>query len=723
LKLLVVESPNKAKTIQGYLEKMERGKWLVLSTKGHILDLPENELGLEFGDNDVRAKWLYIKGKKKVVDAIAEAARKAEEVFIATDDDREGEKIAKDVVDRAKIGRYKRITLHEITPKELRKKLVEGARPIDSKVTATAICRRMIDRDVGYPISQIVKYDMKRSGSRFEPRGVGRVISPALHILVERELQIEAFVPEEYKQIRLEYVKDGVHFKATNMLRFTREQEKELNEMLFLLRQEPHIVHNYKQKTADVEPKKPLITSTMQYGAWYLFGMDPKTTMKTAQSLFEKGLITYHRTDSYKISMEAHLEMMELLDEVFGQEYVLSQPRKYKNRPSAQAAHEAIRPTLFTKERFPRYIRESFPDLTEQERRLYEFIWLRTLATRMKDAVYDVSEVEISIGGNIFKAKAHRQLFDGWERLEGRLLKISDRDDDDWKDDTVVLPGFIIGEELVPHNISLYEGKTVRPDRYGVGRFITTLDNLGIARPSTLDTIIDSLVRKEYVVIRSGMLYPTEAGKEVDNWVSENAAWLNSVEHAKEFEERLDAIEKGEEGMAMDLVLEYHGLVEELAQRIGYVFRDKDAPTASQIDLIEKIAREKGIEVGEEVFANRKLAEAFLKAHVKKREKLFRCPACREGEVYEGEKNYYCGAKCGFVLWKNGIERFFENVGLGDLPAERKMEIVKRSGTTKPVLATGLRGRSGKEFDAKIVLKKDERYGWQLAFSFTKKKK
>ena len=715
--LLIVESPNKAKTISSYL-KEQKDKWIVLATGGHILNLPENELGLTYTDSGVQAKWVYEKNKKAIVDKIAQFAKNAKMVFIATDDDREGEKIAYDAVTKAKIKNFKRVVFKEITKEAVTKKLYENIRDIDSHIVEAAKIRRFIDREVGYPISQIIKKDFQRRKEKALPRGVGRVLSPSLHILVEREKQIEQFVPEDYKKIVIEYIKNGIYFRCTNSLQFKKKDEKELQDMLALLNNSPHYVYDYKRKTADVPPKKPLITSTLQYGAWYLYGLKPSYTMKLAQELFEWGYITYHRTDSYRISDEAYEKIVSLLLDIYPEEYVLKTKRVYKNKKSSRDAHEAIRPTIFTPDRFPKHVKK-LEHITPDHAKVYELIWYRTLATQMRDAIYDNSELTVDIGGNYFYARANDVIFDGWEKLMGHLLIMSDRgeDMDSWKEKRVVLPEFSIGEELYFLDITTTDHKTVRPQRYGIGRFITTLDNKGIARPSTLDTIIDSLEKKNYVNIIKGMLYPTELGIKVDEWTCQNAPWLCSIEHAKEFEEKLDAIEKGEIDNAEDILLEYRALVAELESKFG-IQTHSNTPSKEQIELVKKIAEEKGIEVGEELLKNKKLAAAFIKQHIQKRE-LGICPACRKGKVYYSSKGLYCSKYkngCKFYITKKTIENFFSRIKI-PLQSSEAESILK--GCFRPTKKTiEYEAKNGKKYNVKVVVEYDEKYGWRFGFEF-----
>lgn len=738
MKLLIVESPNKAKTITGYLKKA-RGEWEVCATKGHIEKLPEDEYAIDKdAEGHTTAKWVLEEGRQTLVREIANLAASAEAVFVATDDDREGEKIAADIARRARIRHYRRVVFREITEEEILYRLESNVRDLDKNIVEAAVARRISDRVIGYPMSELIRRDFKRTGRPYETRGIGRAISPALHILSTREDEIDAFASEKYRRVGVDYMYDGVGFRCMSNLTFAEGMDEHLNELLHAINTGKHFVMNYDRKTRDEPPRKPLVTASLQHGCWYLFGIKPKETMKIAQRLFEMGFITYHRTDSYRIAETASLQMREVLLAAFGPEYVISQQRRYKSRNGAQDAHEAIRPTHFDESSFPKNIREKlsvsyYPykvrngnrqkleEMIGRDIKVYGFIWYRTLATQMKDAVYDDSEIEIEAGGNIFHARANRLIFDGWERLNGHMLKLSTRKEgESWRDRIVTLPEVSIGEELHPIDVEVSEHWTERPPRYGIGRFGSVLDRLGIARPSTLDTIAENLEKKGYVkpiMENKGMLVPTETGRAVDAWTTEHAPWLNDIEHARTFENSLDEIEKGDD--PEELIQHYTQLVDELAQSLGIALDPDGAvgPSEAQVALARKIADKKGIEVSDEVLRDKKKLKRFLDANVERKRKVFACPQCKKGEVFEGENNYYCGEYkngCDFFLSKKAVNGFFKRF---DVPYERRDEVLSKSVTTRPVLLENLKGKKGK-FDAKVVMKPHEEFGWQLALKF-----
>jgi len=715
MNLMIVESPNKAKTIKKILKKDVK-QWEVIATQGHILNLPKKELGIDYKNNDFKAKWIIENGKNDLIKKISDLAKKAEIVYIATDDDREGEKIADDVIKKANLKNYKRVTFLEITEKEILQKIKEG-RYSNKNTVYSATARRLIDRYIGYPISNIIRYAFRKENIPYEPKGVGRVISPALHILVELENQIEKFIPEKQRKVSIEYIHNHLVFKVHNSIAFLEDQTRELNEFITSMKTNQHIVSYYKRKTEDREPPKPLITSTLQYGAWYLYGIKPKETMKLAQDLFEAGLISYHRTDSYRLSLDIQLNIISYLYEKYGDEYVLSNPREYKNNDSAQNAHEAIRPTTIDEAYHPDNILNIYPDLTQSHQNLYEFIWYRTLAIQMKPAIYDTSEIEIDIAGNKFDAKANHLLFDGWEILRGNLIKSSSRsDDEEWKDKDIQLPEVVIGQELKPMDIVVYDTETRRPKRYGIGRFITTLFTNGIARPSTLDGIIDNLENKGYVDIKKGILYPTELAKKVDEWLVENVSWLVDIELAKQFEEQLDEVEKGKLDFK-ELIKEYISYIELLEKKFEIdVLHNK--PTPAQIEYIRKISKEMNIEIDAAILENKKLATDFIDKYVQKIS-IGKCPVCKN-IIKEYEKNYSCSNRnCDFVIWKNNIDTLINNFQLPNNETFKK-EFIKLIFKDKKVYFEKLTSKKGKTFAAYIVLKQNGKW-WNFDLSFPKK--
>ncbi len=727
--LLIVESPNKSKTIAKYLSG-ETASWRVMATLGHILNLPKDEHGIEFRDDVFWGKWVFEKDKNKIVREIAEVAQLAQEVFVATDPDREGEKIASDVVAKAKLARYHRVTFSEITKAEIVSAINDRRKTVDTCITEAQRARRFIDREIGYPISRMIRADFKRMQRSELPAGVGRVLSAALHILAVNEARIEAFVVETYKQIIVDYAVEGIPFRVTNRTRFKEENLAQLLEVMHLIRTAEHVVEKFAPANQDSAPYTPLTTSRLQRGAFYLFGIEPQKTMTLAQQLFELGYITYHRTDSFRVSDIATDAMIKILLEHYGAEHTLQKKRMYKNTKKISDAHEAIRPTYFEDEYLPGNIYSLWTKkgdttvLGKDHLKLYEFICYRSLSVQMKNSVYDRTKLWIDVAGVKFIAVANHQLYPGWEQIAGQYIKASEQNSDDsWKERDIQLPRLIVGDTLKPVNIEAIEKKTTHPDRYGIGRFITVLDDAGIGRPSTLDGIVPSMQKKGYVVVRNGMLYVTELGRDVDAWVVEKCPWMADREHAKMIEDQLDQIEAGELQNADSLIRHYHDLVQAVASDLGIDFQI-GKPSQNQIAYAQSLAKQNQLEIPENILENEKATAAFIERHKPQRIELGPCPECKDGTVLWHAKMVSCFENkkgCGFLIWHKDAEKFLDRFGI-DQGEESIQEIIRCSLGKKPKYFPGIKGKSGTVFNASIVVGKHDQFGWQLTFDFKNKR-
>ncbi len=720
--LIIVESPHKAKTIKKLLPEYDTA-----ATLGHMLDLPEHSLGLKIEGGEFKGEWEYLKGKKKLMAEIEQKAKSHDIIYLAADADREGEWIAQQVANGALKGKkYRRITYTEITRPAILE-AIKKSRNINHNVVGAAHRRRYVDREIGYPVSDIIKFDFRQKGLNFTPRGVGRAISPALKILADNHDRIENFIPDAYKQIAIDYSVGGVQFRAIVKTRFMENDKEELDATLYNLRNNTHCVSKYNEKTRDVAPFPPLVTARLVRSSYYLYGYSPKHTMKLAQDLYEAGLITYMRTDSIRICDDAIDGIITLLNRFYGSEYVVNSRRAYKGegqKGKIQGAHEAIRPTAFDDTMFPKNLRITNEWLTDEHFKLYEFIWYRTIATQMSNAIYDASVAEIQIGeSQVVNVEANKLLFDGWMILNGSMLKQAERnDDDDWKDRTVILPRLEPAQEVRYVDLQTIDKLTKTPARYGVGRFVTEIESF--TRPSTIDTIIEKIEDYGYVEVRKGMLYITELGLAINNWTTLNCQWLSNKEYTLIMEEALDSIESGEADNPDDLLIEYHALIEELKKRIGFVEREYWPSSQAQADAVLRIGTRLGINHEElsKAAMYKKDAEAFLKKNAVAQTKIGKCPECvlheRNGEIVVTEKAYSCTEYrngCKFTLWKDRVFKQFETFGYsGNMD-----EVVKRGLGRKPLLIPDLKGKNG-PFEASFIVQKDLKWGWQLALSFNK---
>lgn len=577
--LLIVESPAKAATIERYLRARPAEEcWTVRATGGHLCDLPKERLGMVQEDGRFVADWTVSPTGQARLNELVALAKQADTVFLGADPDREGEKIAADVVRYAGLTEYRRIVFREIAPAAIFAAIDEQRGGVTAARVEAQIARRLVDRAIGDPLSQVLAWDFKRQGRPALPRGIGRVIAPALALLAEAERNIDAFVPQTHWRLAVEVGVAGETLRLLHTQKLDRASEAEALE-----RQVANAIFqvcDLRRACRDVAPYPPLTTARLQRNAFYLFGFAPERTMQLAQELYEgvdlpagrTGLITYPRTDSHALSTEAAGRIIALLAAHLDPDLVATQPRVYPNRAGTQGAHEAIRPVRFEPSAWPKAVAES---LSEDAATLYDFIWRRTLQTQMVDAVYDASVLEVDADGERFRVRANNCLFEGWEHLNTVATQLGETDETQPKPSpTVRLPRLAMGDRLRVERSLVQRIERQCPPRYGVGRFLTTLDQHGLARPSTLDTVVRSLTAKGYVEAHAGQLRPTTLGIAVDAWLTRQVPWLNTVESASSLEQALDAVERGE--LERDaLIGDYVQRIEALKTALGY--RDASA--------------------------------------------------------------------------------------------------------------------------------------------------
>ncbi|MSU55432.1 MAG: type I DNA topoisomerase [Candidatus Taylorbacteria bacterium] len=515
MKLLIVESPAKAKTISKYLD----GKYTVKASVGHIRDLPKSNKKAIDIEGGFIPHYEISKGKEKVVAEIKALAEKADEILLATDPDREGEAIAWHIAETAKLKHPKRVVFHEIT-KDAVKEAIEHPRPIDQNLRRAQEARRVLDRLVGYDLSGIIWKKVRYGLS------AGRVQSPALRILVEREREIRAFIPVTFWVISADVLsKSGGQFKLVCV---EEPRDKKLVDQIMLVgKRDDWIVNDISETEAKRSPKAPFITSTLQQAASSRLGYAPSRTMGIAQKLYEAGLITYMRTDSTNLSTVAISQMTSVIDKKFGKG--LSETRSYtKKSKNAQEAHEAIRPTDFSKE---------YSGATDDAKKLYQLIWARTIASQMVDARILRSKITVQVGsGEIpnFAINGTRVISPGW------LLA-----DPDARGEDVELPKVLQGEKLKLIELNTEEKATEPPPRYSEAGLVKELEKRGIGRPSTYASIIKTIEDRGYVTKESKALKPTDTGEVVSGFLEENFANYISDTFTAEMEDELDDIALG----------------------------------------------------------------------------------------------------------------------------------------------------------------------------------
>ena len=526
MKLLIVESPSKAKTIEKYLGKDFR----VVASVGHVRDLPKsNRQAIDIEAGFV-PHYEVVKGKEKVISEIKSLAKKTEEVFLATDPDREGEAIAWHVAEAVGLKKSKRIVFHEIT-KEAVEEALEHPREIDMNLKEAQEARRVLDRLVGYDLSGLIWKKVRYGLS------AGRVQSPALRIIMEREREIRAFLPQTFWTIEAD-LRDGGNTANTFVCSVEPTEKKEVERILELGNSSTWQVTDIKETQIARSPKAPFITSTLQQTASSRLGWSPSRTMSIAQRLYEAGYITYMRTDSTNLGTQAKLAIQNVVNSKFGPEYFEGHQFAKKSK-NAQEAHEAIRPT---------HLNVEMAGATEEQHRLYRLIWQRAVASQMKNAevmrtkvVAKPSPLESDSQGEgladfpDFWLNGSRILFDGW--LKADPLSASE---------DVVLPKFKNGENLKLLDIRSAEKQTEPPARYSEAGLIKELEKRGIGRPSTYASIIKTLEDRGYVEKISKALHPTDVGEVVSSFLEDNFPSYISDSFTAEMEDELDEIASGD---------------------------------------------------------------------------------------------------------------------------------------------------------------------------------
>ena len=526
-KLLIVESPAKARTIGKYLGK----DFLVRASIGHVRDLPKSNKNAVDIDGGFVPHYEIAKGKERVVADITEAAKKASEIILATDPDREGEAIAWHIAQllKEKLGnskqapnhkpKIKRVTYHEIT-KEAVEEALAHPRDIDQNLRRAQEARRVLDRLVGYDLSGLIWKKVRYGLS------AGRVQSPALRILAEREREIKAFKPETFWVISAE-LETPKKEKFTAVCVEEPRDEKIKNKIVAAGKNGNWTVKEVAETEAKRAPRAPFTTSTLQQTASSRLGFSPGRTMRAAQKLYETGLITYMRTDSTNLNEGARRQMLAIIGKKFGADYVA--PRHYATKvKNAQEAHEAIRPTDMNKEN---------TGAVGDQKKLYRLIWQRAIASQMADAKILRAKITATVGGETpdFAANGSRLLFPGWLAA-----------DTEARGEDVELPKVAKDEKLKLINLFDAEKQTEPPPRYTEAGLIKELEKRGIGRPSTYASIIDTIERRGYVENVGRALKPTDTGEVVSSFLEENFANYISDTFTAEMENKLDEIANGE---------------------------------------------------------------------------------------------------------------------------------------------------------------------------------
>ena len=572
-KLIIVESPAKANTIKKFLG----GNTKVVASMGHVRDLPKSTMGIDI-EHDFEPKYINIRGKGELIKSLKKDGKKAKKIYIATDPDREGEAIAwhlATILDEDK-EKITRVTFNEITKSAVQKAIKEP-RDIDINLVDAQQARRVLDRIVGYKISPVLWKKVKRGLS------AGRVQSVAVKLIVDRENEIENFIPEEYWNIyaQLHDEKDKKEFEARFYGKNGKKQElhskEEVDEILKNIKNAKYIVNEVKKGEKKRTPAPPFTTSTMQQEASRKLGFTLKKTMSVAQGLYEGvkipekgtvGLITYMRTDSTRISEEARAVAKQQITKIYGENYY--ENRYYKAKKDAQDAHEAIRPTYI--DISPEEIKDS---LTKDQYKLYKLIYNRFLASQMAPAVFNTMSVNIKANEYDFKANGQSLKFKGFMTLyvEGT--------DNEEKEEEGILPELQENEEVILNKINPKQSFTEPPPRYTEASLVKALEEKGIGRPSTYSPTITTILERRYIEKEQKQLVPTELGKVVNKLLTENFSDVINVEFTAKIENEFDEIAEGHEEWKK-MIREFYGPFEKEIEKV-----EKEL---EHVELVEEVS-------------------------------------------------------------------------------------------------------------------------------------
>ena len=657
MQLVIVESPTKSKTISKFLG----ADYKVLSSYGHIRDLPKGEFGIDI-KNNFKPKYIIPTKSKKIVQLLAEETQKANLTILATDEDREGEAIAwhlSQILNLNGQKPYQRIVFHEITKRAVEEAL-KNPRKIDINLVDAQQARRILDRIVGYKLSPFLWKKVARRLS------AGRVQSVAVRLVVEREREIEKFIPQEYWTISalLKKQKNEKEFEATLtkkdgkiLDKLAIKNEKEAKKIVKDLKGAEYKIINIEKKEVKRNPLPPFTTSTLQQTAWQKFRFPAKLTMQIAQNLYEKGFITYHRTDSLNLSDQSLFVAKKFITENYGKEYWAGFLRKYKTKSkSAQEAHEAIRPAYPDRE--PKNLK-----LENQQAKLYDLIWRRFIACQMNQAVFDSTTVEIEAKNPNSEFRTPKYIF----KTTGQILKF-----DGFlkvcpiKYEETKLPLLEKNEILELIKLIPSQHFTQPPPRYTEATLIKALEENGIGRPSTYAPILSTIQEKNYIEKNEQKRFkPTEIGFVVNDLLVEHFPKIVDIGFTAEMEKDLDKIAQGEKKWVPVIKNFYEPFEENLKRKYEEV---------SKKDITEIPTQKKCPECGASLlirlgkygkfYACSKFPKCKYTEPLKENILGINCPKCKKGEIVEKrtKKNkifYGCNRypECDFALWEKPTAR------------------------------------------------------------------
>ncbi len=664
MNLIIVESPTKSRTLSRFLGE----DYKVEATCGHIKDLPKNKLGVDI-KHEFEPDYIWVEGRKKEIERIKSLGKKSEKIFIATDPDREGEAIAQHVVDvlvsdsdsRVQNSKISRIVFHEIT-KEALEEALRNPRLVDKNLVDAQITRRVLDRLVGYQLSPLLWKKVRRGLS------AGRVQSVAVRLIVEREREIKAFKPQEYWEIytKLKTQKPKLKTKEliTKLIRIGDKKAEVKNKddadkIISELKKAEYTVLLVQKREIIKHPPAPFTTSTMTQSAARIFGWSAKRTMRVAQSLYEEGFITYHRTDSVNLAKSAILKVRKFIEAKYGKNYLPQKPNFYKKASKvAQEAHEAIRPTQLSSK-----LKIKNSKFSKELEMLYQLIWKRFVACQMTPAIYDETRIDVKAAPKdvfcvtfyVLRATGQTMKFDGWKKVYNENSNLQNTENE------VQLPEVLKGEPLYLIKVWGDQKFTQPPQRYNEASLIKTLEKLGIGRPSTYAPIISTIQIRNYVEKKEGRFFPTAIGIAVNDFLLKNFPDIFDYQFTAQMEENLDEIANGKQKrlriiknfwLPFDKKLE---IVEKKSERVKIETEklEKKCPKCKEGELVIRTGR-----FGKFISCSRFPDCDYKEKYVQK--VGVKCPECKKGEVIikktsKGRQFYGCSRypSCKWASWKS----------------------------------------------------------------------
>ena len=680
-KLVIVESPAKAKTIQKYLGE----GYDVVASMGHIRDLPKSKLGIDI-EHGFQPDYVEIKGKEDLVQTLKKKGKKSDAIYLATDPDREGEAISWHLAYLLglDLDQANRVTFNEITKSGVQSGMA-APRQVDMDLVNAQQTRRILDRIVGYKLSPFLWKKVRRGLS------AGRVQSVAVRIIVDREEEIRKFKPEEYWSIDAKLLAKSSRKAFAAKLygkdkKISIKTKEEADAILKELEGCDYVVENVKKSVRKKSPAPPFTTSTLQQEASRRLGFQARRTMKAAQELYEGvevgdmgavGLITYMRTDSLRISDEAAQQAAGFIERRYGKSYLPPKRRAYKSKNNAQDAHEAIRPTM--PEMTPDQVKDS---LSGDQYKLYKLVWERFIASQMATALLDTVSVDIRSGEYLFKASGYTVKFDGYTVLYEESKEEAASGEESASG---ALPALEKGDLLKLKSLESSQHFTQPPPRFTEASLIKTLEENGIGRPSTYAPTITTILSRGYVEREAKALKPTALGEVVTQLMKDQFKKIVDVDFTAQMEKNLDEVEEG----ATDWVDTLSTFYEDFAATLSQAEKNMDGtrvkvPDEETDEICELCGRKMVIKTGR--FGKFLACPGFPEC--KNTRKIVQdtggvCPLCggkvlakksKKGKVYYGCEH---NPKCGFMTWDTPLKEVCPKCGATLFTVPRKGAITK----------------------------------------------